>query len=289
MIHAEVYQDPRLSVADRDALEDFYLRLHGQGGDPQKVAEVKIAKGLGAQATKVLSSPAVREALQALGKGALTGAGLFGVAASVEGGAKGLKAIQEKATFKRDLNRILEVYPHLREYPEDQIHLAYRSMRHLNPHFAKDPLVGGTLLGQILRSRDPSDPKSLRMEAGLAADLVRFRPREGETLKDRAQQAFQTGMTEALKSEGQRKMKEQEHAFRREMAGGLTDVEMEQLKSRMQRGRMAFQEQLKRTSPEDWKSPDELIEDPITGEKFVVPGHFTGPTLTEFLAQKGML
>lgn len=76
------------------------------------------------------------------------------------GGAMAMGAAIDKLTFKRDLANVLKVNAHLKqEFPAQEIETAFRSIRSMNPEFAKDPLVAGHLLGQILRNRDPMNPK----------------------------------------------------------------------------------------------------------------------------------
>lgn len=128
--------------------------------------------------------------------------------ALMQAGTAAARAGFEAATKGRDLQRILDVYPHLREnYSAADIDLAYNSMRHMNPHVAKDPLTGGTLLGQMLRSRDPLNPASLRFEPDLAMNLLRGRPQEDhsfdESLRDGVMRAMTQGASEAASSRAQ--------------------------------------------------------------------------------------
>jgi hypothetical protein len=183
-ISADIYEDSRLDADARARLEASYSFLHRPpNGMPEKVA----AGGL------------KNELLQTALSGAMGGAGLFAAGAAGHGLVEGAKALKEKVSRGSDLRNITSVYPELTDYPQREIDLAYNSLRHLNPHFAKDPLVGGTLLKQILRSRDPSNPQSLRFEGGLAVDLVKSQPRESDTLNRLAVDAFQTGFQDAMK------------------------------------------------------------------------------------------
>lgn len=69
--------------------------------------------------------------------------------------------VKNRVTYPRDLARIQEVYPNIaKDYPEKDVNLAYGAIRALNPTYAKEPLVGGSLLKQILMERDPMDPKA---------------------------------------------------------------------------------------------------------------------------------
>jgi hypothetical protein len=130
--------------------------------------------------------------------GALSAAELLSHAA-----ANGMRAAQDKLTYRRDLNRVLDVSPEIKtDYPERDIHLAYQSMRTLNPTFAKDPLVGATLLQQILRNRDISDPsKPPRMDLGVARELISAQEKGQDQLARGLSGAFSAGITTAIKSE----------------------------------------------------------------------------------------
>lgn len=100
----------------------------------------------------------------ALLAGGATAVGSLGAYAAGKALSSGATSIADKLTFKRDLNRLLEVHPDIKEnYSEKDQHLAYKSLRMLNPKFAKDPLVGGNLLRQVLKNRDPQNPSQAPM------------------------------------------------------------------------------------------------------------------------------
>lgn len=162
---------------------------------------------------RAASSEAGKEVLRTL---------LFGLAGGLGAGAAGLtgsaaysgaKKLYDKATFGRDMKRILDAYPHLKRYPESELRLAYTSMRHLNPHFAKDTIVGGTILGQMLRSRDPESPSSLRMDMSMAGEMMKSRAREDDPNLPALRNAFQQGMMTAI-TEGGKARNEKEKSKR---------------------------------------------------------------------------
>jgi hypothetical protein len=99
-----------------------------------------------------------------VGSALLHGAGAaVGGAAAVAAAhyfARGVDAAENSLTFNHDLKKVLEVHPDIKEHSDHDIRLAYQSIRVLNPVVAKDPLMGGTLLGQVLRNRDPMNPRS---------------------------------------------------------------------------------------------------------------------------------
>ena len=162
--------------------------------------------------------------LESLGKGiehsvgpavTMTLAGL-GVSAASAGG----RALMNKATKNRDLESILEVYPHLKEWDRKEIELAYSSMRHMNPHIAKDPLAGGTLLGQMLRSRDPLNPKVLRFDPQLAGDLMRLSPKEEHAFEETARDAVMKGIGMGFEDASRSSAADKQRAFMEEQEKG---------------------------------------------------------------------
>lgn len=91
-------------------------------------------------------------------------------------GAKGAEKMMDKIdemTFDRDLKKVLDVNRDIGKPQDQQIRLAYQSIRTTNPKFSKDPLIAGTLLRQIMQNRvDPYDPKSpARVDLNIASQL----------------------------------------------------------------------------------------------------------------------
>jgi len=186
-----IYTDSDLSAEDVLELEDFDGMLH----EGSKRASFGRVGRMARNATENTAAQLI--------------AGTLGTATVVGG-----KAMYDKATYGRDLRAITDVYPHLKKYPEKELRLAYSSLRNLNPQFAKDPLVGGTLLGQLLRQRDPLNPKALRLDPGMASDLVRNRRDTRGGIDEMVPAAFQAGMQGAMDYEGVLG----DRAFKREMA-----------------------------------------------------------------------
>lgn len=109
---------------------------------------------------------------------------------------QGLRKLHNKATFNRDLNQVLEAYPSIREdYPDREIKMVYQSIRHLNPHVAKDPLAAGTTMRHVLRERHMDD-RSIRFDLPLAESLQRTAPR-GSTVADELAARGMMGGTQA--------------------------------------------------------------------------------------------
>lgn len=134
---------------------------------------------------------------------------------AVQGAVAGGAALADKMTKKRDLNRILQVFPRLQEdHTPAQIQLAYNSIRHMNPHIAKDPLAGGTLLRQVLETRDPLDPSGgFRHDATLALSLMRERPRANTAAQDALHRAVQTGLSTGIDDALRTRQLETQRAF----------------------------------------------------------------------------
>jgi hypothetical protein len=136
-----------------------------------------------------------------IGKGLMLGTA--GLATSLLGSAamSGAKAVHGKLTYRRDLNRLLDVRPEIKEeHSKRDIDLAFQSMRHLNPDLAKDPLTGSTLLQQILRNRDIHDPSAPpRMDLGVAKELYTAERRGRDPMQEMAARSFQAGSELAIR------------------------------------------------------------------------------------------
>lgn len=144
---------------------------------------------------------------------------VFGMGVAGAGAAG--RALYEKTTKGPDLKRILEVYPSLaKEYKPEEIQLVYNSMRHMNPHIAKDPLAGGTLLKQLLNSRDSMRPKEFRFDADLAGALIKFNRPEEHRIEDAAQEGAQIGVRSALEDITKNRHLEMQHNFQRAQQEG---------------------------------------------------------------------
>jgi len=140
---------------------------------------------------------AMQEGRSALIMGGGAAAGM----AVVGGLATGAVSMKNRLTYRRDLNKVLEVHPDISEnYSPRDVNLAFSSLRSMNPDMANDPLVGGNLLAQILRNRDITDPtKAPRFPADVAMSLYSakkgYRDPTGELLKG----SLESGMSTAAK------------------------------------------------------------------------------------------
>ena len=129
-----------------------------------------------------------------LQQGAAITAGALGVNLLGMAAGQGARAAHNRLTYRRDLNKVLDVHPDLKDYSKKDIDLAYSSIRTMNPTFAKDPLVGGNLLGQVLRNRDIHDPsKAPRFELGVAKELLTAERKGKDQLQETIQGSFRTG------------------------------------------------------------------------------------------------
>lgn len=197
--------------------------LHAQGSGRVTATEAesatKLAGALGMHKEALKLPGGVMSALgalrpspetsRAITSGLAASAATAGVGLGIHGIASGARALNERFSKKKDLDTILNTFPRLKEdYPDAEIQLAYNSIRHMNPHIAKDPLAGGSLLGQVLRQRDAMDPKTMRMEADLAGNLLRLRPEEHhigeEIVRDAASAGMMLGFQEASKMRDRR-------------------------------------------------------------------------------------
>jgi hypothetical protein len=112
----------------------------------------------------------------------------------------------DKLTMRRDLRRILEIHPSLGDMNDPHVMMAYQTLRALNPDYAKDPLIAGPLLQQMLHSRMiPGDPRSApRMDPGVAAQLVSSAAARkkggGNALAELSGKSLATGGTEAIRA-----------------------------------------------------------------------------------------
>ncbi len=194
----------------------LYTMLHA--GEEEKVADA--ASTVGARV------------LEMLGKGIEHAVAPLALSLGITGAAAGGRALYDHATKGRDLDRILKEYPHLKEYEPHDIELAYNSMRHMNPHVAKDPLTGGTLLGQMLRSRDPMNPKALRFEPDLALNLMRLAPKEERVFEEAARDAAMRGMDSGLRSVAEDRKMDLQHKFQTTMEKGRRELEEARDKAR---------------------------------------------------------
>jgi len=195
---------------------------------------------------KTAASPAAastigQRVLEALGKGIEHSVPMIVAGLGVTSAAALGRGAMDKATKGRDLERILEVYPHLKEYPRAEIELAYSSLRHMNPHMAKDPLAGGTLLGQMLRNRDPMNPKLLRFDT-LAGDLLRLNPKEEHAFEEVARDAVMKGMSHGIEDLSKERAARGQQAFMQEMERGKREFDTSRDALRAQREDKARQE-----------------------------------------------
>jgi hypothetical protein len=175
------YASKEISAEEMEELNKFAAILNKEAGAPPVEP---LLEGVG------------KHIIRSLAGGSAMAGGAMGVGAAGTGLALGMKTLLNRMTFNSDLGKIIEVYPEIAEHYSDQdIRLAYQSMRTLNPTLARDPLVGGTLLQQILRNRDLQRPSAApRFDVGVAADLFTAKPRVEDMLQQTLTQFAQKGM-----------------------------------------------------------------------------------------------
>ena len=89
-----------------------------------------------------------------------------------------IESARNNASFNSDFNRILKVNPSLGSSQDPNLQMAYKTLRTLSPTYAKDPLLAGTILGNVMHNRtDPDDPSSPpRFDPALVNEIVRGTP-----------------------------------------------------------------------------------------------------------------
>jgi hypothetical protein len=128
----------------------------------------------------VLKDPDLRRTLAVIGASTLMAPALTALGA---GAVNKTMSAMDKLTMRRDLRKILAVHPSLGEPEDPHVIMAYQTLRTLNPEYAKDPLIAGPLLQQMLQSRMiPGDPRSApRMDPGVAGQLVTARAQKAKS------------------------------------------------------------------------------------------------------------
>lgn len=100
-----------------------------------------------------------------------------------------LRKVDDDALQEAVFAQVLEAHPHLAMkeraegvvaladdkggYPLEMVEYAFACLWDLAPRIMQNPLAAGTLLGQVLRSRDPGAPNILRLSPELAVELMR--------------------------------------------------------------------------------------------------------------------
>jgi hypothetical protein len=106
--------------------------------------------------------PQGQTTLQALAHGAgsyLPGALLTGsLGAAFAGAAKGVGAIRERFAKARDFQQMIEANPMLDKHDAGHVQMLYNSLRSMSPNMAKDPLIAGSFVRQMLSMSPESGP-----------------------------------------------------------------------------------------------------------------------------------
>lgn len=112
-----------------------------------------MAKGLGAAAPGVLLAGAV-------------GAAGMGIQSAYG-------AVKDRFSKSRDYKNMLEANPMLRKRPAGEVQLMYNSLRKMAPAMAKEPLVAGSYVRQMLDASPESGPAVPPATAKLLAETQR--------------------------------------------------------------------------------------------------------------------
>jgi hypothetical protein len=128
-----------------------------------------------------------RGAGQALLPAAITA----GAAAIATGASKGVGAIQERFGKARDYKAMLQVHPSLQDRDPGQTQLYYNSLRKMAPSLAKDPLVAGSFVRNMMELQPEGGPAVPLQTAKLLTDAQKSvsQARESRPIAE----AFMTG------------------------------------------------------------------------------------------------
>ena len=148
---AELPTDAYLALANEEITQEELHELEGFNELLHKQAD--------------LSGPARGAAYIGLTAGALLAA---------QGISSGVNTLADRATFNSDFKAMLRSYPSLKKYKENEVREVYQSVRNMNPRVSKDPLIAGTLVSRVLRTRDPSNPSGpVQFDPQLALGLLK--------------------------------------------------------------------------------------------------------------------
>jgi len=177
--------------------EAYVAHSRGEISDEEFQGLQKFASLLG-EPSKEAASPNMENIQQGLLHGASIAAGSAGILGTGALVGKGVSSLHNRLTYRRDLNRVLDVHPDIGEnYSPRDVNLAFSSLRSMNPDMANDPLIGGNLLSQILRNRDITDPsKAPRFPADVALSLYSAKRGYRDPTGDVVEQSLKSGLGE---------------------------------------------------------------------------------------------
>jgi len=100
-----------------------------------------------------VSPQAVGEMGRAFGIGAVGAAG----AAMFGGAVSGVRKLMGAASAKRDFRDMMDTHPDLHDVQQENprfFNQAYKSLRRMNPTYAKDPMIAGSYMKKMMASPD---------------------------------------------------------------------------------------------------------------------------------------
>lgn len=151
------------------------------------------------EGTKLTMGQAVaRGAGQALLPAAITA----GAAAIATGASKGVGAIQERFGKARDYKAMLQVHPSLADKDPGQTQLYYNSLRRMAPSLAKDPLVAGSFVRNMMELQPEGGPAVPLQTAKLLTDAQKS-VTQAKAGRGPVAEAFMTGRQPLLEMQRQ--------------------------------------------------------------------------------------
>jgi hypothetical protein len=83
---------------------------------------------------------------------AIYGMGLPAIYAASSSAVKGISNAYNAAMKGHRMNKMMDVYPDLKDEDQNKVRLAFNTINKLNPNFASDPLIAGTWVKRVLDS-----------------------------------------------------------------------------------------------------------------------------------------
>lgn len=127
-----------------------FLKTAGLGGALKRGLLLEALEGAAkpTSAEKLVNRAGTMATTGAIGAGLLAGA--HGVMKGVD---KGVHAISSAFSHPAQYEAMMQAHPSLKEEDPNDVAAVYKSVRHLSPTMAADPLVAGSLVRNILANR----------------------------------------------------------------------------------------------------------------------------------------
>jgi len=144
-----------------------------------------------------------------------------GAAAIATGASKGMGAITERFGKARDYKAMMQVHPGLADKDPGQTQLYYNSLRRMAPSLAKDPLVAGSFVRNMMELQPEGGPAVPLQTAKLLTDAQKS-VTQAKAGRGPIAEAFMAGKQPFLEMQRQqpRQMGEDRYGFLPEQEGG---------------------------------------------------------------------